>query len=61
MNIDLTVEELARVVQLTEASDMADPVTASIHFKAMRCLQNFKPQGYQDDPKAAAEKWRSPI
>jgi len=61
MQIDLTVEELARVVQLTEASDMADPVNASIHLKVLRCLQNFKPQGYDDDPKAAAEKWKAPI
>jgi hypothetical protein len=61
MNIDLTPEELSRIVQLIEASTMASSLNASIHLKAMKCLQNYKPPGYDDDPKAAAEKWKSPI
>ena len=61
MNIDLTAEELGRIVQWAEAANMADPLTASLHLKALRLLQNIKPRGYDDDPQAAAEKWKAPI
>ena len=36
MNIDLTAEELGRIVQWAEAANMADPLTASLHLKALR-------------------------
>ena len=64
MNIDLTPEELAQLVKLCEASGtMSENVTAALHLKAMRCLQNFKPPGASElvDAREMAHKWRSPI
>jgi len=62
MNVDLTPEELARLVQLVEAANMADPVNAAIHLKVMRASQNFRgSQSELVDAREMAHKWKGPI
>jgi hypothetical protein len=61
MNVDLTPEEMSRILQWAETNNLTDPVTAAVHHKMLRFLANFKPQAYQDDPQAAAQKWKAPL
>jgi hypothetical protein len=66
MNVDFSAVELAQIVKMCEADNMADTVIAKIHHTALRAVQNFQkdvtePPEPAADPREASQQWRSPI
>jgi len=61
MNIDFTPEECSMIIRMCEADNMSDQNVATIHFKTMLRLNNYKPELADSDPVKASKKWQTPI